>query len=237
MGILNLHPGQQATILGEVTDWMKSQPAPGRIAWALSHMPGPHVVSSSFGVQSAVMLHMMTQAEPDIPVLLMDTGYLFPETYRYVDMLKERLSLNMRVYGPKISPAWQESKFGQLWEQGSEGLKKYNDLNKVEPMERALSELGVQTWFSGLRRVQAESRSKVPFAEVKDGRLKVYPIADWSNRAVHKYMKKHDLPTHPLWEQGYVSVGDTHSTTKLEAGMREEDTRFGGMGRECGLHT
>ena len=237
MGILDLHTGQQATIIGEVTDWMKSQPAPSRIAWALSHMPGAHVVSSSFGVQSAVMLHMMTQAKPDIPVLLMDTGYLFPETYRYIDALKERLSLNIHVYGAKISPAWQESKFGQLWEQGAEGLKKYNEMNKVEPMARALTDLGAQTWFAGLRRVQAESRADVPFVQIKDGRVKVHPLADWSNRAVHKYMKKHDLPAHPLWEQGYVSVGDTHSTGKFKAGMREEDTRFGGNGRECGLHT
>lgn len=237
MGILNLPAGQQAHVIAEINDWLKSQPAPTRAAWALGHLPGPHVVSSSFGVQSAVMLHMLTQVKPDIPVLLADTGYLFPETYRYVDELAGRLSLNLYVSRADMSPAWQETKFGQLWDQGPEGLKKYNAMNKVEPMAKALDNLEAKTWFTGLRRVQAETRSDIPFAEVKDGRVKVHPLADWSNKAVYKYMKAHDLPQHPLWEEGYVSVGDTHSTQKLQPGMREEDTRFGGQGRECGLHT
>ncbi|MEM9710039.1 MAG: phosphoadenylyl-sulfate reductase [Pseudomonadota bacterium] len=226
----------QRTLLEEAIEWLRPQSAEARVAWVLAHMPDTHVVSSSFGVQSAVMLHLMTRARPDIPVLLMDTGYLFPETYSYIDALSERLSLNLHIYRADLSPAWQESRFGQLWEQGEEGLKKYNTLNKVEPMERALGELGARTWFAGLRRSQSDTRADLPLMEVKDGRVKTYPLADWSNRQVHAYLKAHDLPQHPLWEEGYVSVGDTHSTAKFAAGMREQDTRFPGHSRECGLH-
>lgn len=217
-------------------EWLDQHTADTRIEWALENLPRDHVVSSSFGIQSAVMLHMMTQHVPDIPVLLFDTGYLFPETYRFVDELKERLNLNLQVFRADMTPAWQEARFGQLWEQGEEGLKKYNTLNKVEPMQRAMTNVGAGTWYSGLRRVQADSRANRKILEFQHGRVKFHPIVDWSNRDVHFYLKDYDLPYHPLWEQGYVSVGDTHTTRKLEDGMREEDTRFFGLNRECGLH-
>ncbi len=103
-------------------------------------------------------------------------------------------------------------------------------------MERALEELGVSTWIAGLRREQSSSRSDLRVVEAVRGRMKLHPIIDWSNRDVHQYLKQHDLPYHPLWEKGYVSVGDTHSTVPLSAGMTEEETRFAGVKRECGLH-
>lgn len=224
------------TVFNTANIWLEEQPAKVRVDWALKNLPRDHVVSSSFGIQSAVMLHLMTQAVPDIPVLLFDTGYLFPETYRFVDELTARLKLNLRVFRADMTPAWQEARFGQLWEQGDEGLKKYNDMNKVQPMQRAMSKVGAGTWYSGLRRVQSESRAERKILEFQHGRVKFHPIVDWSNRDVHFYLKEHDLPYHPLWEEGYVSVGDTHTTSKLEDGMREEDTRFNGMARECGLH-
>lgn len=236
MGLLDLSANSRRLVLQETNDYLARQKPQARVEWALGHMPGTHAVASSFGVQSAVMLHLMTQAKPDIPVLLMDTGYLFPETYRFIDELTERLGLNLHVYRSELSPAWQEAQFGQLWEQGEAGLKKYNAINKVEPMQRALDELGVQTWFAGIRRSQSKSRTAKPFVEVQEDRVKVHPIVDWSNRDVHAYLKAHDLPYHPLWEEGYVSVGDTHTTRKLGQGMAEEDTRFFGQGRECGLH-
>ena len=237
MSILDLPETGQQAVLDEGNVWLAGRDATARVAWVLSNMPGPHVMSSSFGVQSAVLLHLITRIAPDMPVLFADTGYLFPETYQHIDDLTDRLGLNLHVYRADISPAWQEAKHGQLWEQGAEGLKRYNKLNKVEPMERALADHKAQTWFTGRRRSQSDSRAALPFLAIKDGRVKANPIADWSNRQVHHYLRDHDLPTHPLWEQGYVSVGDTHSTVKFEPGMREEDTRFPGQNRECGLHT
>jgi phosphoadenosine phosphosulfate reductase len=216
--------------------WLESRTAEERVGWALENgQPNP-AMSSSFGAQAAVLLHMVTQQKPDIPVILIDTGYLFPETYRFADELHDRLKLNLQVFRPLVSRAWMEARHGRLWEQGLVGIEQYNNLRKVEPMKRALDELEVKTWFTGLRRSQSSSRTNTPVLQLRGERLKVNPIADWTDRDVWVYLKKHDLPYHPLWEQGYVSIGDFHTTSRWEPGMREEDTRFFGLKRECGIH-
>jgi phosphoadenosine phosphosulfate reductase len=222
--------------LGEVNRELEALDAEQRVEWSLQHLPGTQVMSSSFGIQSAVMLHLVTSIDPDIPVLFIDTGYLFTETYQFIDTLSERLQLSLKVLRPETSPAWQEARYGRLWEQGLEGLNLYNRVNKVEPMEKALAELGVGTWYAGLRRQQAGSRAELKVLQDQHGRFKLHPIIDWSNRDVHHYLTRHNLPYHPLWEQGYVSVGDHHSSQPLLPGMLEEDTRFFGLKRECGLH-
>lgn len=222
--------------LSQVSQMLEKETAERRIEWVLNNLPGDFALSSSFGVQSAVSLHMVTRLKPDIPVILVDTGYLFPETYQFVEQLRERLNLNLKVFRAEISSAWQEARFGRLWEKGVEGLNQYNQLNKVAPMETGLKDLNVQTWFAGLMRSQSNSRKNLPVVQKIRGRIKVHPLIDWNNRKVHQYLKSHDLPYHPLWEQGYVSIGDTHSSVPLSAGMTEEQTRFGGLKRECGLH-
>lgn len=158
------------------------------------------------------------------------------ETYQFIDELTDKLNLNLKVYRAKESAAWQEARYGKLWEQGVEGIEKYNDINKVEPMNRALQELSAQTWFAGLRREQSGSRAHLPVLAIQRGVFKVLPIIDWDNRTVYQYLQKHGLKYHPLWDQGYLSVGDTHTTRKWEPGMAEEETRFFGLKRECGLH-
>lgn len=210
--------------------------APARVEWALAHLPGLHVLTSSFGVQSAVCLHMVTRLTPDIPVIFMDTGYLFPETYRFVDELTDRLSLNLRVYRSPLSSAWQEARYGARWTQGLEGIEAYNRENKVEPMERALDDFGVGTWFAGLRRDQSSERNAIPFLSCSGERWKMHPIADWSDRQVFRYLKRNRLPYHPLWEKGYVSVGDVHTTKSVHEVGHVDETRFFGLKRECGLH-
>ncbi len=207
-----------------------------RISCALKSLPGEHVLTSSFGAQSAVMLHLVTQQKPDIPVVLIDTGYLFPETYRFVDAMTERLDLNLHIYRPQTSAAWQEARHGKRWEQGIRGIEEYNDENKVEPMQRALRELNVGTWFSGLRRDQSSGRSETPFVQPSGDRFKVHPIADWTDRDVYDYLQEHGLPYHPLWEKGYVSIGDVHTTKSLAEVDSIEETRFFGLKRECGIH-
>jgi len=216
---------------------LESASALDRVSWALDNLPGQFVLTSSFGIQSAVLLHLVTQVQPDIPVLFIDTGYLFPETYQFAETLTQRLNLNVRVVTPEWTPARLESVYGKLWEGGLEGLERYNRLMKVQPMESALNDLEVGTWFAGLRRQQASSRADRPVVEQRaDGRFKVYPLIDWTNRDVHDYLTEHDLPYHPLWEKGYVSVGDWHTSVPLTGNMTEEETRFFGLKRECGLH-
>ncbi len=222
--------------LAELNQWLGARSAEARVAWAVEHLAGHHAVSSSFGAQAAVALHMSTQVKADIPVIVVDTGYLFPETYRFIDELTERLSLNLKVYRPQVGIAWMEARHGKLWENGVEGIQRYNQLRKVEPMQRALRELGVRTWIAGLRRTQSSSRAAIDFLELRDGRWKLHPIADWTDRDVWKYLETNNLPYHPLWHEGYVSIGDIHTTRRLEDGMNEEDTRFFGLKRECGLH-
>ena len=207
-----------------------------RIACALNSLPGEHMLTSSFGAQSAVMLHLVTRQRPDIPVVLIDTGYLFEETYRFVDEMTSRLSLNLQVYRSTLSPAWQEARFGRRWQQGVRGIEAYNLDNKVEPLQRALNELRVGTWFTGLRRTQSTGRADIPFVQPSGDRFKVHPIADWTDRDVYDYLQAHDLPYHPLWDQGYVSIGDVHTTRSLRDVDSIEDTRFFGLKRECGIH-
>jgi len=215
---------------------LEKMEATERLQWALDFLPENAIVTSSFGAQSAVMLHLVTRFRPDMPVVLIDTGYLFDETYQFIDRLVERLGLNLKIYHPSISPAWQENRFGRRWEQGPEGIRQYNQMNKVEPMERALEDLQVGTWFSGLRREQSDTRQGLAVLQRHGRVVKVSPIADWTNRDVHKYLQAHDLPYHPLWDRGYVSIGDRHTSQPLVEGMSAQDTRFFGMVRECGLH-
>jgi phosphoadenosine phosphosulfate reductase len=207
-----------------------------RVRWAVATFGDRLVLSTSFGVQSAVMLHLVTRVAPDIPVIFIDTGYLFAETYRFAEELRERLDLNLRVYTPLWTPARQEAIHGKRWEQGLEGLESYNRDNKVEPMNRALRELGATAWLSGLRRAQASSRRRLAVVEQQKRTTKIHPIVDWSEKQIYEYMQAHELPFHPLWKEGYVSIGDWHSTAPLSAGMSAEETRFGGLKRECGLH-
>lgn len=229
----NIFQGQS---LKEKNIALEKLQAPKRVEWAFEHLPSLHVLSSSFGIQSAVNLHMVTQIKPDVPVLLIDTGYLFPETYQFIEELDKRLHLNLQVIRPDLTPAWQEARFGRLWEKGLDGIKQYNSINKVEPMQKALKDLQVGTWFAGLRRDQSKSRSELGVLRMQAGRFKVHPLIDWTNRDVHLYLKKHNLPYHPLWEQGYMSVGDVHTSQPLLPGMNVEDTRFMGLKRECGIH-
>lgn len=219
-----------------LNDWLASVDAATRVRWALANLPGPFALSSSFGAQAAVSLHLVAAQAPKIPVILIDTGYLFPETYQFVEQLKNQLSLNIQTFSGHQTVAEFEAQHGKLWEKGREGLDQYLEIRKVEPMRRALQNLAINTWFAGLRRSQAESRAKLNPLEVRDGRFKVHPIFDWSDRDVYLYLKAHGLPYHPLWDQGYISIGDWHSTKSLSEVDTAEELRFAGLKRECGIH-
>ncbi|WP_299491042.1 phosphoadenylyl-sulfate reductase [uncultured Shewanella sp.] len=227
---------EQTAELERVNAYLAQLSAEQRVAWALAFLPNTHALSSSFGIQSAVMLHLVSRQQADIPVILTDTQHLFTETYRFIDEMTERLKLNLKTYTAPYSAAWQQARYGNLWEQGLDGLDRYNKINKVEPMQQAMADLQVGTWFAGLRHSQSSTREALPILAITGGRYKLLPIIEWSNKDVHEYLTQHELPYHPLWEQGYVSVGDTHSSKPLELGMSEEETRFNGLKRECGLH-
>jgi len=222
--------------LDTLNAWLECLDADARLAWALANAPGRAVLSTSFGAQSAAVLHLVTRQAPELPVVLVDTGYLFPETYHFADELTHRLALNLHVARAEESPAWFEARHGKLWEHGLDGIERYNRLRKVEPMQRALDGLGATLWIAGLRRSQAGTREHRRVLERAGTRWKLHPVIDWSDRDVGGYLKTHALPYHPLWDQGYVSIGDVHTTRPLSADVDAAATRFFGLKRECGLH-
>ncbi|MEB3210384.1 MAG: phosphoadenosine phosphosulfate reductase [Leptolyngbyaceae bacterium] len=208
------------------------------VRWAHSTFGEGLVMSTSFGIQSAVMLHLVTQIHPTIPVIWVDTGYLPAKTYTFAEKLSARLKLNLQVYQSPISPARMEAIYGRLWAQKDvDSLNLYDQIRKVEPMQRALSELGSTAWLAGLRADQTSHRKTLDFIGKQGDIYKVLPILNWHSRDIYYYLQKHDLPYHPLFDEGYVSVGDWHSSRPVTADdENERDTRFHGMKQECGLH-
>lgn len=215
---------------------MAGQKAGERIAGLYEKYGDRVVASTSFGLQAAVMLHLIATHAPKVPVVFVDTGYLFPETYAYIQTLKEKLGVDLRMYVPQETAAYQEAVHGQLWEGDEKDQQKYAILNKIEPMNRALTEIGGDIWLSGVRRSQSSTRKERDFAEQQNGTIKAYPILDWADAQVHAYFAEHDLPRHPLEAKGYQTMGDWHSTVPVVEGMSAEESRYGGQKYECGLH-
>jgi phosphoadenosine phosphosulfate reductase len=195
------------------------------------------VLSTSFGIHAAVMLHLTTQVVPDVPVVFIDTGYLPAATHQFAAELSERLDLNLHVYRSPIAPARMEARHGRLWEsEDVADLDLYDRIRKVEPMQRALRELGATAWLAGLRAEHTEHRSGLSRVGIQDGRAKILPILDWTTRNAFEYLKQHQLPLHPYFELGYATVGDEHSSGPALPGQGERQTRFRGLKEECGLH-
>lgn len=194
------------------------------------------VATTSFGIQAALLLDLISKNASDIPVIFIDTGFLFDETYRYAEELTARFAIDLRVYMPTLSASRLQALHGDLWRQGKEGSDRYATLTKIEPMNRALREIGADVWVSGLRRAQSKTRADRPFVEKQKKTLKAYPILDWTDETALSYFQEFQLPQHPLASQGYVTMGDWHSTRPITYGGGVEETRFGGTKYECGLH-
>lgn len=207
-----------------------------RIAWAWSNFPDRTAVTTSFGAQSAAFLHLVSQVSRKIPVIFIDTGYHFPETLSFSKELTQRLGLNLKTYRPNLSPEQIESRHGKLWQEGPTGLEKFHEIIRVEPLRRALAELNPQIWLAGLRRSGSEHRQKLEILSRQDSRWKLLPILEWSDREVGSYLQTHSLPFHPLWEKGYVSIGDRVTTKRLDEVSDPSQLRHFGWKRECGLH-
>lgn len=208
------------------------------VEWAAASYGEGLVLSTSFGVQSAALLHLATRVVPEIPVLWVDTGYLPAETYRFAERLTRRLGLNLHVVQSPLSPARMEALHGRLWEREEpEALDLYHRIRKVEPMQRALRELSATAWMSGIRTEQTAHRARLPVVGAQAGRAKISPLLHWSARDVHRYLRAFDLPYHPWFDRGYARVGDWHSSRPVGGeDASERDSRFGGRREECGLH-
>jgi len=234
LGLTPAEFSKDADAARRINEWLGSVDAATRVRWALANLPGPFAMSSSFGAQAAVSLHLVTRADPRIPVILIDTGYLFPETHQFIDQLARQLSLDIKRFSSPQSVAEFEAQYGKLWEKGREGLDQYLELRKVEPMRRALKTLGTQTWF--LRRDQSPSRAGTPKLgpdEGHPGTLKCAPLADWSEKDVWRYIIANEVPYNELHDRGYSSIG---CTTCTQPGSGREGRWAGSDKTECGLH-
>jgi len=212
-----------------------------RVLWAMDVFGEGLAITTSFGIQSAVLLHLVSRAMAErtvrVPVVWVDTGYLPPETYRYAEQLSGLLGLVPHVAQAALSPARMEALHGRLWETGRvDDLELYHRLRKVEPLDRALTELGVTCWASGVRGHQTDHRRSMALLDGVRQRWSLRPLLTWTNRDVYYYMQQHNLPQHPLFEQGYSTVGDWHSSGPDDGALAGRETRFGGLKQECGIH-
>jgi phosphoadenosine phosphosulfate reductase len=216
------------------------------ISWAMATYGDQLIMSTSFGIQSAVLLHLtlVLMKANTIPTVWIDTGYLPPETYRYALQLKELLSINLKIYQSELSPAHMEAIYGRLWESSDpEERRLYGLLRKVIPMKRAQKELNSKCVLIGLRRQQTDHRRDLEHfqssSDPDDDCSKVYPLLDWTDDDIRSYFQSYNLPVHPLVHQGYTTVGDAHSSRpRDDHDEHDRVTRFGGTGQqECGLHT
>lgn len=195
---------------------------------------GRTAVVSSFGTESAVLLHMVARIAPETPVLFLDTGKMFRETLDYVDDLTERLGLrDVRRIRPSAHGLRRDDPSGDLWARDSHACCA---LRKVAPLQRALA--GFDTWVTGRKRYQTGSRADLPMIEPDGNRVKINPLAQWREEDVAAYRYVNELPAHPLEAEGYASVGCWPCTTPVAPGEHARAGRWRGHARmECGIHT
>ncbi|MDE2597062.1 MAG: phosphoadenylyl-sulfate reductase [Sphingomonadales bacterium] len=200
-------------------------------------MAGEVAVVSSFGAESAVLLHLVASIDPATPVLFLETGKHFPETLAYRDLLAARLGLtDLRNLTPDADLLAKRDESGLRWSYDPDGCC---DIRKVQPLAKAL--LGFDATLTGRKGFQSATRAGLPRFEIDktdaQGRLKINPLADWSSDMLAAYIAEHDLPPHPLVAEGYPSIGCSPCTTKVAAGEDPRSGRWKGWDKtECGIH-
>jgi phosphoadenosine phosphosulfate reductase len=205
------------------------------LAWAADRFPGRVVLTCSWQRQSSVLVHMVATGGLDIRIVELDTGLLFPETAETRDRLVERYGIDVETVHPLRTVAEQAAKYGDaLWERHPD---RCCSMRKVEPLERALGT--ADAWVTGIRRQQSSTRANARKLELDDSRgvIKVQPLVDWTGEMVRDFVRAHDIPTHPLHERGFPSIGCWPCTRAVKPGEDERAGRWAGTGKtECGLH-
>jgi phosphoadenosine phosphosulfate reductase len=211
----------------------------GRTAHALadtltSPAFGPTALVSSFGAESAVLLHMAAAIRPDTPVLFVETGWLFPETLRYAEDLSHHLGLtDVRWLHPDQAALATHDPKRLRWSYDPDGCC---NLRKVQPLDAALADFPL--WISGRKSHQNRARAQLTLFEAQGPSLKLNPLHDWTAAQLRAYAATHNLPPHPLVAQGYPSIGCSPCTSRVQPGEDPRAGRWRGWDKsECGLHT
>jgi len=194
-------------------------------------------ITCSFQAEGMIVLHLLRKAIPEIPVLFLDTGYHFPQTYEYRDRIAREWQLNLINVLPQQTVAQQERQFGILYQTNP---AQCCQLRKVEPLMLSLEPY--EFWFTGLRRQQSPSRKSLKMLEehrLPSGKtiLKVNPLADWTWKQVWNYVGAHQLSYLPQYDQGYLSIGCQPCTAIPDDPNNPRSGRWGGKKLECGIHT
>lgn len=206
------------------------------ISKALAERAGPACVTCSFQTECMALVHLVTKQRPDIPVLFLDTGYHFPETYEYRDRMSSILNLHLINLRSAMTVAQQEGQFGILYQSEPD---RCCGIRKVEPLFSGLEPYDV--WFTALRRDQSPTRANLKEADdfrLPSGKVmfKVSPLADWTARDVWAYLKQNNIPILPLYEQGYTSIGCQPCTSLPLDPENPRSGRWAGRKLECGIH-
>jgi phosphoadenosine phosphosulfate reductase len=203
---------------------LETAPATSAIAWANDRFEGRVALACSF--QDCVVVDLAVQVDPAMEVFFLDTGFHFPETLAYVEEVRARYDLNLRVLRPGPE--------ADVWPCGTD---RCCELRKVAPLDAALDGLGA--WLTGLKRVDAPTRADAPVVswDEQRGLVKVNPLATWTDDDIAHYAADHGLPTHPLLVRGYLSIGCAPTTRPVAPGEDPRAGRWAGTGKtECGLH-
>ena len=231
---IDVHPAWTVADAAAMEARYAGVPAPAMLAALLTgDLAGRIAAVSSFGAESAVLLHMVASVDADVPVVFTNTQKMFGETLAYRDELAERLGLtDLRVYRPDPRVLRLRDETGLRWSYDPDGCCGHR---KVEPLARALAPF--DAWISGRKGFQAGTRRALPRFEEDAGRLKINPLADWTKADLDGYFAAHDLPRHPLEAQGYPSIGCAPCTSRVRPGEDPRAGRWRGWDKvECGIH-
>jgi phosphoadenosine phosphosulfate reductase len=198
------------------------------------HMLGDVALVSSFGAESVALLHLVASIDPGVPVLFLDTGKHFPETLAYRDQVAALLGLkDLRILHPDPELLAKRDATDLRWSYDPDGCC---EIRKVQPLEKALA--GFDATITGRKAFQASTRGNLPRFEIEGDRLKFNPLADWTRADLEAYFEAHNLPHHPLEEQGYLSIGCAPCTSMVKPGEDPRAGRWRGWEKtECGIHT
>ena len=215
--------------------------APDLLRWAIDHWGDKFAIVTSFQNEGMIVLDIAAQIKPDIRVYTIDTGRLPPETYDAIEAVYGRYGIRVRTFHPEAAElASMMARFGpNLFLESVAHRRACCEIRKVRPLSAGLEREGIEAYAVGLRREQNDTRKETLKVDASGPRVKLSPLADWTQEQVRTYLRDHNVPVHPLYAKGYSSIGCGPCTRATQAGEHERAGRWWweeGGSSECGLH-